>query len=61
MYQGWVLRKLTVAGTLNKNADCMTLALFTQNNDKKLTKDLCKIKVKKCFLFLLKNTFLKKK
>ena len=49
MYQGWVLKKLTVAGTLNKNPDCMTLALFSQNKDKKLSKDLCKIKVKNVF------------
>lgn len=48
MYKGIVVKKLTVAGTLNKKADSMTLVLFSEQKDqkeRKLSKDVCKIMV----------------
>ena len=52
MYKGRVIKKLTVAGTLNKKADSMTLILFSdQKEEKKLSKDVCKIMVYEPFFF----------
>jgi len=58
MYRGWVLKKLTVLGTLNKRADSMTLVLFSEQKDKKFSKDICKIMVThKYFIFQTNNKF----
>ena len=56
MYNGRVIKKLTKAGTLNKKPDNMTLILFSDQKDKKLSKDVCKIMVYELF-FLFKNVF----
>ena len=53
MYRGWVLKKLSTIGSLNRRADSMTLVLFNQQKEKeenKLGKDICKLMVLKyCF------------
>lgn len=47
MYRGWVLKKLSITGSLNKRTDSMTLVLFSDKKDEngKLSKDICKIMV----------------
>ncbi len=46
MYKGWVSKKATKVGSLNKKLDCMTLVLFGESKENKApSKDVCKIMV----------------
>lgn len=57
LYQGWVLKGLSLVGVLNKRADSMTLTLYNEKKGEgeskgKMEKDLLKIMVEINLMFL---------